>query len=273
MAIVTSQQIARLYDAYKSIDVVFNKSVNEATGLKAKNVFLKCLGYQWPCIIYSTSMISAKLIIGLKPTNFAAIKEANSYVSLRYAFKLPDRNDLLTFFIASKVVGSRPYNAQNPDVHFVSIEYNQRPPDDFIEILGQVLEANANAEKRKEERIFITPDSLRRLGLGSSETSIQIEGVPRKCIIRDLSFSGAKILVLGLARFLANKSVSLRFHPEDHGEPFDMQGTVTHHESVEGRKDIAVLGIHFSEEKVPMVYKMRVNAYLKKTKTVPPSEG
>ena len=266
MSIITSQQISRFYDSFHDMDVIFNGNVIDATGLQRKYVYLKCLGYQWPCIVYSTSMVGAKLIINLKPSGFGKIKQAKNNVSLRFAFKLSDRNDLLTFFIASRVTGFSPYNSENRDVHFVTVAYSQRPPDDFIEILGQLLEANANAEKRREDRIIITNDSIRKLGLKSADAYAQIEGVPRRCILRDLSFSGAKILVLGVAKYLLEKRVVLKMQFADQDEALEIDGIVTRHESVEGRRDITALGVQFDEENVPIAYKLRINDFFRKSR-------
>ena len=268
MSIITAQQITRLFESYKTVDVIFNKNVTDATGLQSKSMYLKCQGMQWPCIIYSSSMTQAKLIANLKKTYFDIINKAKNHVSLRYSFKLHDRHDLLSFFIASNISGYSLYNSQNRDVYFVTLMYTQRPPDDFIEIVGQLLEANTNAQKRKEERIVVTPDSLRKLGLKTSDTTIQIAGVPRKCIIRDISFTGVKILVIGVAKFLANKPAVLSLELEDQTDPLEIPGTIVRYEEVEGRRDIAALGVIFDEKHIPITYKMSINEYFKNTRTV-----
>ena len=56
-------------------------------------------------------------------------------------------------------------------MQFVSLEFTQRPPDDLIQILGSLLEANSNAQRRKDERIVITPESMKKLGLDSRESA------------------------------------------------------------------------------------------------------
>lgn len=263
MAIVTSQQITRLYESYRRIDVAFNKSVSTGIGLETKSIYLKCLDKQWPCIIYSASMNSAKLIMNLDEDHFDQIDKAKKNVSLRLAFHRTDRHDVLSFFIAAKITDYTPYNPEKSDTYFVSLYYTHRPPDSFIEIIGKLLEANTNARKRNEERIVITADSMRKLDLKSSDAYVQIEGVPRKCIIRDISFGGAKILVIGVAKFLMDKRGSLKLEFEDLDEPIEIVGTIIRIEQVEGRRDIAALGLKYDEPLVPLPYKLKINEYLK----------
>jgi hypothetical protein len=268
MPVTTSQQIARYYSQYQSVDVTFTKEVIKATHLYTKQVFIKCLGYQWPCIIYSSSMSSAKVIANLTPPLMQILKKANNALYLRFSFLQPEKTDPIAFFVSSKITGISPYSDEKPDLKFISLNYTQRPPDDLIETLGELLEANANSQKRREERVLITVDSLRKLGLTSKNTTLTVDAIPRKCIIRDLSFSGAKVIIMGVAKLLVNRAAVLRLETADRG-PVNLSGTVLRFESVEGRSDIAALAIQFDEKAVPMEYKMRLNTYLKTFKVKP----
>lgn len=276
MALVTSQQISNYYNHYKDIDVTFTKQVIEATNLLTKQVFLKCLGEQWPCVVYSSSMTNAKVIANMKPHYFETIKKANNIVSLRLSFKQSAKGDPVSFFIASKVSGYNLYSEDNPDLNYISLVYTQRPPDDLIEILGLLLEANINSKKRKEERILLTTDTIRKLGFTSKEVQVYIEGVPRKGIMRDVSFSGAKIIVVGVAKFLMDKSVVLKLELDDKSKIINLKGKVIRFEPVESRKDLAALVVYFEEKSIPMEYKMRINDYLvhlRKNSQIHPGES
>jgi hypothetical protein len=273
MALVTSQQISKYYSIYKNIDVTFTKQVIEATGLQTKKVYIKCLGEQWPCVVYSSSMTSAKVIANLKPENFETIRKANNMISLRFSFLQPDKVDPVAFFVTSKITGYNPYNPENPNLNYVSLDYTQRPPDDLIEILGQLLEANVNAKKRKEERILLTPDAIRKLGLKSKEIEVLIESVPRKGILRDLSFSGAKFIVVGVAKFLVDKEAAIRITLEEKNKILTLKGKIIRNEPVEGRKDLAALVIYFDENSIPMEYKMKLNDYLTHTRKTATEQG
>jgi hypothetical protein len=84
----------------------------------------------------------------------------------------------MSFFVAAKVLGVTQY-AGSGDLILINLAYTQRAPDDLIEKLGTLLEANINSAKRREERILVTPDSMRRLGIVQKETIVFIQGIPR----------------------------------------------------------------------------------------------
>jgi hypothetical protein len=260
MSIITSQQLSRYLDLYGHTEVTFNRQVIDATGLIPGNVFLKVTDQQWPCIIYSSSLSAARVIASVKSSFFENLRQTGNHASLRYSFRLPDKSDPISFFVACRVSGFTPYNPKNPDVQLISADFTQRPPDDLILVLGVLLEANSNAQRRKDERIVITPESIKRLGLESKETYVHVEGVPRKCIVRDLSFGGARVLVPGVAKFLEHKKASLKIARGDSSEEMTIPGEIARVESVEGRRDIVVLGIHFTDP--PMSYKLMINGYL-----------
>ncbi len=258
---MTSQQIIKYHERYRSIDVTFTKEIIRATGLLTQHVYLKCVGETWPCVIYSSSFQGAKVIINAKSGLHGKIQQANSLVSLRYSFKLSDKTDPLMFFVSSKAVGFSPYGG-SPDVAMLTIQFTQRPPDDLIEIMGRLLDANINSTKRKEERILLNPETMRKLRLPAKETAIFIQGVPRRCILRDISFSGAKIIMVGVAKFLVEREINLRIDFDDPREGLMLKGKILRAEDVEGRKDLLAMAVQFDEPQIPMNYKMRINDYL-----------
>lgn len=273
MALLTSQQISKYYDTFKTIDVTFTKEVIKTTALQPQQVCLKCVGEQWPCVIYSSSFSGAKLLASAKTQLVERIKGANNMVSLRFSFKISEKTDPRAFFVAGKVTGFAPYAQSNEDLQFISIQYTQRPPDDLIEILGRLLEANVNSARRRDERILLTADSMRRIGLQSKDTVVFIQGVPRKCIIRDLSFCGAKVIVVGLAKFLVGKECLLRTEFEDPRQALDIRGKVVRFEDVEGRKDLAAVAVQFDVQHIPMNYKIHINDFIMQTRGPKPEDG
>jgi len=266
MAISTSQQITRYYQQYSGVDVTFTKDVIKATLLNPKQVYLKCTGYQWPIVVYSSSMTGAKIIANMKTSLSEAVKKANSVVSLRMSFLQRDKADPISFFVGAKISGYTPYGQEKPELYFLTLTYTQRPPDDLIEILGRLIEANTASAKRKEERIPVTADSARAMGVNHKDALVYIDGVPRRCILRDVSFGGAKVVILGLAKFLVNKQANLRLTMTETNEEIDVPATVLRFEAVEGRSDIAALALQFDIETIPMKYKLMVSGFLNSSK-------
>lgn len=261
MAILTSQQIAKYFELYSRTEITFNRQVIAATGLVPNNVSLKVVDRQWVCLVYASSMVGARVICGVKASFFEDLRQAGNHASLRYSFKQAEKSDPISFFVPSRVTGYTQYNPKNPDVQLVAIEFTQRPPDDLIQILGRLLEANANAQRRKDERIILTPESIKKLGLDSRGFLVYVENVPRKCIVRDLSFGGAKVLVSGIAKFLVNKKASLKLIRTEGAEEVMVPGVIARVEDVEGRRDIVALALKF-EDDPPVSYKLLINSYL-----------
>jgi hypothetical protein len=265
---MTSQQIARYYEQFGTTEVAFNKQVIDATGLFPRHVFLKIAEQQWPCVIYASSMAGARVIAGVKADFYESLRQSNNHAALRYCFKLPDKADPIFFFIPSKISGYTQYNPKNPDVQLIAVEFTQRPPDDLIEVLGTLLEASANAQKRKDERILLTPESLKKLGLDGKESSVTLQGNPRKCIVRDLSFSGAKVIMAGIAQSSASAQVTLTLSRLDSSEALAIPAEILRVENVEGRADIAVLALQFAGDP-PIAYKLMINSYLTAVRKTP----
>ncbi|MDR0374957.1 MAG: PilZ domain-containing protein [Treponema sp.] len=258
---ITSQKISSYYDKFKNIEVTFTKDLIQVAGLITQEVHLKCGTDICPCIIYSASFEQAKIVASIKSELLKKLEEANNAVSLRWCFKNPDGGSPVAFFISARSVGFSPYG-NSEDVALFTLQFTQRPPDNLIEIMGRILDANFNFAKRKNERILITADSQRKLNVLAKEITVFIEKVPRHCILRDLSFSGAKIIMMGVAKFLMNKPIALRVDFDEPRESFLIKGQFIRSELVEGRKDLVALAIQFEENLVPIGYKIRINDYV-----------
>jgi len=261
MGVLTSQKISEYYERFKTIEVTFSKEIIQVTGLITNQVYLKCVGDFWPCVVFSTSFQGAKLVVSIKSGILKKLEKANNMVSLRYCFKYAEKGNPVTFFVNARSTGYAPYGS-SPDMALFSLQFTQRPPDDLIEIMGRILDANVNSAKRRDERVNISPESLRKLNIVSKESAIFIQGVPRRCILRDISFSGAKIIMMGVAKFLVEKDVALRIDFEDPRRSYLLKGKFVRAEAVEGRKELVALAILFEDGLVPMGYKIRINDYL-----------
>lgn len=267
MSVVTSQQISKLYDRYSEQDVLFNKDINRALLLNTKGIHLRCLGYQWPCILYSSSMTSAKLVVNVKTPIKKVIEQANRMVSLNYSFLQKDKANPISFFMKAKVVSYAPYHPEKPDLNFLNLEFAHRPPDELIFRLGELLEAQTNSNERKDERIVMNPSVQQDMRLHPKEgVAISIDNIPRKCILRDISFGGAKVIIFGVPTFLVNKPSLLTLKFEDPDLQVQIAGKVLRFEEVQGRKDLAAFAIQFDEKVIPTEYKLRLNQYLKQAK-------
>jgi hypothetical protein len=226
-----------------------------------QQIHLKCVNDFWTCVIYSLSFQGAKVVTNVKSGLLTKLQTANNYVNVRFCFKPADKENPVTFFVAGRIMGMSPYSGSS-EVGILTIQFTNRPPDDLIEIVGRVLDANVNSSKRKEERIMLTEDTERWLKLLSRESAVFIQGVPRRCILRDISFSGSKLIMLGIVKYLLDKDAACRFDFDDPRENFMVKGKFVRAETVEGKKEMIALAINYDESMVPMGYKVRLNDFL-----------
>lgn len=265
MSVPLSQQITRYYDYYRDKEISFTKETLHFLRIDPRQIYIKCNGGQWPCIINSTSFQFARIIVGTTSGFAAEIKKKRDLpVSVRYCFIEQDTTPL-SFFVNGRVSNVEPFK-DSRELLVVTIEFAQQPPDDLILRLGRFIDTNENFSRRKEERIIINAESIRKLNMEKEETLISIAHVPRRCVLRDLSFGGAKILCMGLPRFLVNKEASLKITFVEPQISMNINGTVVYAENLEGRKDIVIANIEFDPESVPMAFKVQINEYITNNK-------
>jgi hypothetical protein len=265
MALITTQMLNTYYSEYSEQEVTFTKDVIISLGVITKQVYVKYNGGQLPCIIYSSSMKGAKILINLDKALIEILKEQNNQLQVRFSFVNPEKaSDPISFFIQAKITGMSLFKKET-GLYLMSCEYSQRPPDSLIQILGVMLEASSVSKKRKDERIILTPDTTRKLGFEGKNASLVIDNIPRNAIIRDFSFAGMKVIILGNAKFLINKKFILNINMKD-GKKMQISGTIKRFETVEGRKDICALALEYDEKSIPMQYTLILNSYFQTVK-------
>ena len=165
----------------------------------------------------------------------------------------------MTFFIPCRIDSLSEYSARRPQVRFASLEFTQKPADVLVETLGSLLEIKTNELRRRDQRIVMTPDVMKKIGLDSRESCLAVEGTARRCFLRDLSFGGAKVLLstLGLPRSPGRVHLKLN-RCEINGET-ELDGSVVRVEDVAGHDDLVALSIRYSSEP-PISYKQRINS-------------
>ncbi|MCQ2585106.1 MAG: PilZ domain-containing protein [Treponema sp.] len=265
MPLPSSQLISRYYDIYRDKEITFTKETLHYLRIDPRQIYVKCAGGQWPCIINSTSFQLSKIILGVGSGAIAEIKKKPDMpVQVRYCF-IQEDNTPLSFFVTGHVTQISPFKGTN-ELVIITISFTQQPPDDLILRMGQFIDTNENFTNRRDERIIINKDIVRRLNLEKEETIISISGVPRRCILRDLSFGGCKVMCMGVPKFLMNKDSDLRLAFTEPQISFNIPGIVKNAESLEGRKDICLVSIAFNPEQVPMQFKVLINQFLTNNK-------
>jgi hypothetical protein len=134
-------------------------------------------------------------------------------------------------------------------------------------MLGQLFDTHTNFKRRKDERIELNPANIKLIGIDGKEAALVLENQARKCIVRDLSFSGTKVLLFGAQPDHVNKAVVLQLSALK--QQILIPGTIVRFEEVVGREDIGAFGIQFMEEKTPMSYKILINNTLRSMRHTP----
>ncbi len=266
MAIITSQQIKSFHERFGNKEITFNRNIVKALSLAREYVLIKFQNEQYHCTIISSSMQEAKIILELPNAETRREWQKDKLASLRFSFHKEEGTDILSFFVQSRINSITAYNKEK-NLFFVHLIFTQQPPDNLIEILGKYIELNFNESRRKEERIPINDANMRRMGIASKSVPVLIDRVPRNGILRDLSFSGMNVIVLGNAKFLIEKSASISLPMKD-GSTIPLEGKIIRHEPVEDRRDLVVIAIQYNTSAVPFEYKKMINENLSRKDTI-----
>ena len=270
MGNLTRQKINDYYEQFRPVDVTFTKEVIQTTGLVTKEIQLKCASDFFPCVIYSTSFEASKVVANNKSGLLDKLRTTNNVVSIRFFFKLPATDEQIAFLIPSRMTGISQYGP-SPDMSCFTLEYSSRPPDDLIEIMGRILEANMNFTKRKCERVLITPETMRKIGLLSKDVSLAVNGAARHCILREMFFGGARIITMGEIPFSGDTDAVVKMDFEDPREECLIQGKLVKSDPVVANNNMFILTLLFTDP-VPMPYKVRINDYISSIKPEPRKE-
>lgn len=266
MGLLTKQDIDNFYTNYKNEDVVFTKNISKILGLQPRHIYLKFKDIQRPCIIYSSSMVQAKIIASLPADIVEQLKKENT-INLRFAKDNEEKkNDVLFFFVKCKTTDVSVYK-QDQNLYIIQLDYTTKPSETLITMLGRLLEAKKNSMERREDRIILDKNNIVKLGLENSAVQLLIDNIPRPGIMRDLSFGGMKILLAGNAKFLNNKAVRLEIRHKDYGK-IVLLGRSIRAESLMDRKDIVALAIQFDIKQISLEYNLMINEYLKSHKII-----
>lgn len=262
MSVITTQTVNKYYNDFKSSEVTFTKEVSRALGIQNKHIYFKYKEGQRQCIIYSASMSSARIIVSL-PQELEEIIHPGSKISLRFCIKDEESKEPVFFFVQSRIQEITVYNTSQK-LYIMNIEYTARPPKTLIVLLGKLLQATTNSALRKEERIVLTRESVEELGIKSPNIRVAVDNIPRKAIVRDLSFSGAKIILAGNAKFLEKRNIILSIPHNKYGS-INIPGKVLRCETITDRKDIVAMAVLYSADHIPVDYKIMINEYLIKS--------
>ena len=130
MSVTTSHHISRYYDYYRDKEIVFTKANLKSLRIDPRQIYLKSNGGQWPCIINSSSLQQAKVIVGTSSGIYGTVqKNKTAPISIRYCF-FDQNNEPIQFSVNCNVIDIKPFQDSN-ELAMLTLNFTQRPPDDF----------------------------------------------------------------------------------------------------------------------------------------------
>lgn len=263
MTVQRGKQLERYYRSYSNMQVTFNPEVIRATGLVPERIRLKCGDESWPCILHVSSLTSGKVILLRRQSMTGTLRGAKHRVSLRLSFTVSEKTEPIAFFITARVSDIHHFSQEKTHILLLDLLYTQKPPDDFIRVIGELVETKVNSQKRREERIIVTKESAKRLGLNSNEAVAVVGDVEKKkCIIRDLSFSGALLLSTALGSSPIGRQALLELPLRRLDRTIVLQGKIVRSDEVIGRPSFTALSLAFDRDNVPLEYKRLISNWL-----------
>lgn len=263
MSLMTQKEIQDYLQTFSNApEITFTKEVVNAIGLDSRQIYLKLSGSNYPCIIYSCGLRSAKIVVNLKEVNTSILNDTKALTNLRFYFNDPSRSNPVTFFIACHITGWSTYNTNNQNLYFISLEYNNIPPNELVAIIGEILDANEGFKRRKEERITIDPISVKRLGLRSKVTVAKFKENVIKCVLRDISLSGTQLITTKINNIDVGDSVSVCYDFERLAKPIVLKGQIVRIHELQDHT-FSAISTHYEEPNIPIEYKIALNDYLK----------
>ena len=253
------------YAKYSEREILFNKNTQKSTFVEPDKIFMK-IGYDhWNCFLYTCSMKSAKVIINLNKSIFDELRKSKNFATIKFSFNPPDEKKPVVFYVSAKVQGYKLYDPDDNTTYMVDLSFTQKPSDFLIEKIGEIIDQNEKIEKRKDIRINLNSDNLKILGMESNNIIGKIDNIDRKCLIRNISVSGAVILFSGLPKYLINKKIILKFKTKK--IKFDLIGIINRSSKFIEKKALHEFGIEFEKDNIPLGFIKILNDYFDKIKS------
>jgi hypothetical protein len=255
---MTSENLLRLYQRFCEIEVTFNSQVIMESGLSTSDVHLSIGSHHLPCVLYACSMKGARVIAEIGQNLVDPLAHRNPGIGLSLGFKQKDEVAAVILRMSCRVETVSDYGAREQQVRFISLEFSQKPSDLLIGVLGSLLEIKSNELRRRDQRIILNPENMKKIGLESRESCLAIEGASRRCLVRDLSFGGAKVLLSSVKFPRGSGKVLFKLQKCEVQDDAVLSGSIVRVEDVEGRRDLVALSIQYSTEP-PISYKQKIN--------------
>lgn len=259
MQTLTAQHLARLFEEFGGTEVTFNAQVIMESGLVTSDVRLTIGSHHRSCVLYACSMKGARVIVEISRDDHDLLARSSSMTTLRLSFRQKEEKSPVSFIVPCHAASLSDYNTNKPQLRFATLEFTQKPPDALVNILGSLLEIKTNAIRRRDQRVILTPENMKKIGLDSRESCLSINGAPLRCLVRDLSFGGAKVLLSMLGVPSDARKALLKLQRCEVQDDTVLDSSIVRVEDVQGHDDLVALSLQYATEP-PISYKQKINS-------------
>lgn len=253
MTLLGTSVLQNLYQEYLDTELTYTKDVAVGLGLLPAESSLKWQGELHPCVVHSSSFRGAKVLIRLNASQWKAMEFGSKITTLTLTFLQPKTGKKELFQFNGNLQALQQHAAEGELSMLLSVVFNHRPPEGFLQAHGSYLSLKKEANQRREERIPMNAEAKELLGLSNLNTTVVVDHIERKCLLRDLSYNGARVILTGVAPFLVDKPFTLAV-PMIGRASLDIPGKILRAEAVEGHKGLAIIALGYHPDRVPVDY-------------------
>ncbi|WP_434246481.1 PilZN3 domain-containing protein [Borreliella burgdorferi] len=260
---VSSRKIREYRNKYGDKEVKLSAEVN--TFLSISNIvsittdFYSAFG-----MIYSISMDSIKILFKEDGILYA-LNENKNLCSMQIKKNSDSNNNNLDFFpdLSLNLLSVYSYFLGDKECNLLKFEFSTSIPEEILIKVGKLLEFKFGQNQRIHERIVVNKNSIRRLKIDFDKVFIDFNGLKHKCIVKDLSYGGALVIVSFDYSSSDRDEIDLIFSFELMGREIFIKGQSRNISTIglSNEKGIA-LGIAFDEGNIPLEYTMIIYNYL-----------
>lgn len=254
MSLLGASVLQSLYQEYLETELTYTREVAAGVGVLPAESSLKWSGELYPCVVHSCSFRSAKVLVRLTADQSKAMEKGSKVTTLTLTFlqTKAGKKELFQFNGNLQVLQRHGSGEERVSV-LIGVVFSHRPPEGFLQAHGSYLNLKKEANQRREDRIPLTPEARELLGLSSLNTTIAVEQIERKCLLREVSYNGARVILTGVAPFLLEKPFVLDV-PLAGLQSLQIPGNILRAEAIEGHRGLAVIALGYHEELVPVDY-------------------
>ncbi len=258
---VSSKKIREYRNKYRDKEIKLSAEINTFLNIRSV-VNITIDSYSTFGIIYSISMDSIKIIFDENDILSVLAKNKN-FCSIRINKDL-DFKDSSDFFpdFTGNLLSIFTYSYQNKEYKLLKFEFSTCIPEEILFKVGKLFELKFGQNQRIHERIIVDKNSIRRLKIDFDKVFINFNGSKHKCLVKDLSYGGALVIIYFNGILDEDMVADLIFSFEFIDKEIFIKGkakSISVIQTPHGK--VFALGISFDESNIPLEYNMIIHNY------------